>query len=30
MAYQGIVDYHSQLLAVSIFRLTATKSPYDQ
>lgn len=30
MAYQGIVDYHPQPLAVSIFHLTVTGSPYGQ
>ena len=30
MAHQGIVDYHPQPLAVSIFHLTATETPYDQ
>ena len=29
-APQGIVDYHHQPLAVSIFHLTANWSPYDQ
>ena len=28
MAYQGIVDYRPQPVAVSIFHLTATEPPY--
>ena len=28
MAYQGFIDYHPELLVVSIFHLTATDPPY--